>query len=231
MTPASLYLQEDGGLAFSTPAANPVGFDTYESDPANPVPYTQEITFSSTREYMVEDQRFVSTRPDVLVYETEVLEQDLTLAGPITANLFVSTTGTDADYIIKLIDVFPDDEKEWQKPEEKYLKAPMAGYQMLVRAEVMRAKFRNSFVNPEPLVPDQVTEVRFRAPDIFHTFKKGHRIMVHVQSSWFPLVDRNPQQFLDIYNATDADYLRATHRIYRSAQYPSHLSIGQLAGK
>jgi putative CocE/NonD family hydrolase len=225
---AAFYFRPGGGLA-STPSVEAgAAYDEYLSDPANPVPYTQEVTIARTREYMVEDQRFVSERPDVLVYQTEVLTEDVTLAGPVTADLFVSTTGTDADIIVKLIDVYPDDAPEHQPPDEKYLDVPMAGYQMLVRGEVFRAKFRNSFEHPEPLVPGEVTEVRFDMPDVFHTFRAGHRIMVQVQSTWFPLVDRNPQQFMDIYGATDADFQAATHRIHRSAAYPSHVRIGRL---
>lgn len=222
---ASLYLQADGGLSFSAPANDDNPSDSYVSDPANPVPYTSEITIRRTREYMVEDQRFVAGRKDVLAYQTEVLDEDVTLAGPIKANLYVSTTGTDADFIVKLIDAYPND---FPEHEDKYFDVPMGGYQMLVRSEVMRAKFRNSFEKPEPLVPGEVTLVEWDTPDIFHTFKAGHRIMVQVQSSWFPLVDRNPQIFVDIYSASEDDFQTATHTIYRSAKYPSSLRIGKL---
>ncbi|MEZ4699060.1 MAG: CocE/NonD family hydrolase [Rhodothermales bacterium] len=227
MTTRTLYFGDNGRLSFEAPTASGDAADAYVSDPANPVPYTQEKTTNRTREYMVEDQRFVSDRPDVLVYQTEPLTEDVTFAGPITANLFVSTTGTDADFVVKLIDVYPDDTPEHQEPADKYLNVPMAGYQMLVRGEVFRAKFRNSYERPEPLTPGKVETVRFDTPDIFHTFKAGHRIMVHVQSSWFPLVDRNPQQFLDIPEATDADFKAATHRVFRSAAHPSRLEVGQ----
>jgi putative CocE/NonD family hydrolase len=224
-SPISFYLREEGGLSFSAPTENGGAADSYISDPANPVPYTSEITIRRTREYMVEDQRFAASREDVLVYQTDVLREDVTLVGPVNANLYVSTTGTDADFIVKLIDVYPDD---FPEHEDKYLDVPMAGYQMLVRAEVMRAKFRNSFEHPEPLVPGEVTFVEWETPDIFHTFKAGHRIMLQVQSSWFPLVDRNPQTFVDIYNASEDDFQKATHTIYRSAKYPSNLRVGKL---
>lgn len=222
--PASLYFREDGGLSFEPPAA--AGEDRYESDPARPVPYTQEVTIARTREYMVEDQRFAARRPDVLVYQTPPLAEDVTLAGPLTADLFVSTTGTDADFVVKLVDVYPDDAP---RHDSTYMNVPMAGYQMLVRGEVMRAKFRNSYEHPEPLTPGQVTPLRFTLPDVFHTFRRGHRIMVQVQSSWFPLVDRNPQTFTDIYNATEADFRKATHTVYHSPQHPSRLVVGRLS--
>lgn len=225
LTDTELFLGPDGRLAF-TPPSEPAAFDEYVSDPANPVPYTQEIRIDRTREYMVEDQRFAAERPDVLVYQTDVLAEDVTLAGPLTARLYVETTGTDADFVVKLIDVYPDDAPE--PAFDKYLDVPMAGYQMLVRGDVFRARFRNDYEHPEPLVPGQVTEIIFDAPDLFHTFRAGHRIMVQVQSSWFPLVDRNPQRFVDIYHANDADFQAATHRIHRSPTYPSHLRIGRL---
>ncbi|MDZ4698919.1 MAG: CocE/NonD family hydrolase [Rhodothermales bacterium] len=225
MTTRSIYFHADGRLSFDPPPAD--GADSYASDPANPVPYTQEKTTSRSREYMVEDQRFVAGRPDVLVYQTEPLTEDITFAGPVATTLHISTTGTDADFIVKLIDVFPDDTPEHLEPADKYLDVPMAGYQMMVRGEVFRAKFRNSFETPEPLTPGAMETIRFAAPDIFHTFKAGHRIMVQIQSTWFPLVDRNPQQFMDIYSADDADFLPATHTVHRSATHPSRLEIGQ----
>jgi len=225
VTVASLYFNADGTLTLDPPGDTAQQSDSYVSDPANPVPYTQEITTVRTREYMVEDQRFVAARPDVLVYRTDVLTEDVTLAGPVTADLFISTTGTDADFVVKLIDVYPDDAPGVDEP---YLNVPMGGYQMLVRGEVMRAKFRNSFEVPQPLAPGEVTRVTFDAPDIFHTFRAGHRIMVQVQSSWFPLVDMNPQTFVDIYNASEADFRTATHTLYRSADYPSRVTVGRL---
>ena len=226
-TPVSYYLGENGGLSTAPPLT--VDSDQYVSDPANPVPYTKEKRIDRTREYMVEDQRFVSDRDDVLFYQSEVLTEDLTFAGPISVELFVESTGTDADFIVKVIDVFPDDMPEWQTKEEKYLpNDAMAGYQMMVRGEVFRAKFRNSFEFPEPLVPGEVARVAYDTPDILHTFKAGHRIMVQVQSSWFPLVDRNPQTFVDIYNADESDFQAATQTIHRSSQYPSRITMQQV---
>jgi len=155
------------------------------------------------------------------VYESEVLTEDVTILGAVFANLFVSTTGTDADYVVKLIDVFPDSTQNHHANEQ----VPMSGYQMLVRGEVMRGRFRNSFEKPEPFTPNKVEKVRFLLPDVSHTFQKGHRIMVQVQNSWFPLVDRNPQKFVDIYTANDSDFQKATHRIYFDTQRPSHLEV------
>ena len=178
-----------------------------------------------TREYMIDDQRFAATRPDVLVYQTGPLDEAVTAAGPIVATLYVSTSGTDSDYVVKLIDVFPDNTPD-NDPNPTGVK--MGGYEMLVRGEPMRARFRNSFSKPEAMVPNRVTKVEFTLPDINHSFQKGHRIMVQVQSSWFPLVDRNPQKFVDINKATEADFQKATERVYRSPQYSSHLSLNVL---
>ena len=210
-----IFLDANGDLSFT--AVSATAFDEYVSDPARPVPFINNIAIGMTREYMVDDQRFAATRPDVLVYQTPVLDHDITLAGPIKATLYVSTTGTDADFVVKLIDVFPNDAPE-----------KMAGYQMLVRGEPMRARFRNSFSKPEAMTPGQVTKVEFTLPDVNHAFKRGHRIMVQVQSSWFPLVDRNPQKFVDIYRATEADFQKATQRVYRGGSNASRLTISVL---
>jgi uncharacterized protein len=219
----SLYMRESGRLSFEEPKEVNESYDEYVSDPNNPVPYTSEKVRTRGTGYMIEDQRFSSNRPDVLSYQTDPLAEDLTLAGPITADLFVSTTGTDADFIVKLIDVYPNDD-----PNQTALRqnTNMRGFQMLVRAEVMRGKFRHSFSRPEPFVSNKPAEVKFKLQDVHHTFKAGHRIMVQVQSSWFPLVDRNPQKFVDIYHATEHDFQKATHRIYRSARLSSHLKVG-----
>jgi putative CocE/NonD family hydrolase len=225
----SLYLRAGRGLSFDPPTeASADATDSYLSDPAKPVPYTSEVRTTRGVEYMVEDQRFAARRPDVLVYQSETLDRDLTLAGPVTADLHVAATGTDADFVVKLIDVFPEDHPDLKK-EEKHLNVPMGGYQMLVRGDVMRAKFRNSYAHPEPLEPGKVTSVRFELPDVGHCFKTGHRIMVQIQSSWFPLVDRNPQTFVDIYKAADDDFQAATHRVFRSAKHPSRLQVAVLA--
>jgi hypothetical protein len=225
LQPRALYFHANGKLSFDAPKNSGEAFDEYLSDPAKPVPYTNEITNSRGTGYMIEDQRFAARRPDVLVYETEVLAEDLTLGGPITADLFVATTGTDADFVVKLIDVYPDNAPN-NSPLGGGVK--MGGFQMLVRAEVMRGKFRHSYSKPEPFIPNKPDEVRIGLNDVYHTFKAGHRMMVQVQSSWFPLVDRNPQKFTDIYHATEADFRQATHRVYRSARLSSHLKIGVL---
>lgn len=224
----SIYFRANGKLAFDAPKDSGEAFDEYLSDPARPVPYTNVITNSRGTGYMIEDQRFAARRPDVLTFETGALDEDLTLAGPVTADLFVSTTGTDADFIVKLIDVYPDNAPNNSPSGANVRTTPLGGFQMLVRAEVMRGKFRKSFSKPEPFAPGKPDEVKIAMNDIHHTFKTGHKIMVQVQSSWFPLVDRNPQKFVDIYNATDADFQKATHRVYRSARLSSHLKVGVL---
>lgn len=215
-----LYLLPEGRLGFAPPAA--AGFDEYISDPAKPVPYIAGIANTMTREHILDDQRFAATRPDVLVYQTEPLENELTFAGPIETSLQVSTTGTDADWVVKLIDVYPPD---YPDPTPNPSGVRMGGYQQLVRGEPFRGKFRNGFDKPEPFTPGQPAKVAFTMPDAFHTFRAGHRIMVQVQSSWFPLVDRNPQKFVDIYTARKADFQKATHRIHRGPGGPSFLKM------
>lgn len=217
-----LFLQSGGGLSFVRPAAKDKSFDEYLSDPARPVPFINGVAIGMTREYMTADQRFASRRPDVLVYQTEPLIENLTVAGPITATLYVSTSGTDSDFIVKLIDVLPNDTPDNDANPEG---VRLGGYQMLVRGEPMRARFRNSFSKPERMSPNKVTKVEFTLPDVNHSFLKGHRIMVQIQSSWFPLVDRNPQKFVDINRATAADFQKATQRVYRSGQYSSSLTL------
>ncbi len=215
-----LYLHANGRLSFEK--ENTEGYDEYVSDPASPVPYQAGIQRQRTREYMVDDQRFAARRPDVQVYRSDVLTEDVTLTGPLMANLFVSTTGTDADYVVKLIDEHPVDNTATGTG---YEGKNLSGYQMMVRGEVFRGKFRNSFEHPEPFNPGEITPVSYSLPDVAHTFKKGHRIMIQIQNSWFPLVDRNPQQFLDIYHARDSDFIKATHRLYRGGDHASHLTI------
>jgi putative CocE/NonD family hydrolase len=211
----ALYLAAGGKLAAAAPGARGA-YDEYQSDPAKPVPYTNEIAVSYPRTFMVEDQRFAARRTDVLTYQTEPLTKDLTMAGPIEAALHVSTSGTDSDWIVKVIDVYPDN----------YFR--LGGYQQLVRGDVMRAKFRHSFEKPEALAPNQPTPLNFTMQDVYHTFRKGHRIMVQVQSSWFPLVDRNPQTFVDIYKAKESDFQKATQRVYHTAAMPSQIKISVL---
>jgi putative CocE/NonD family hydrolase len=218
----SIYLQENGKLAWNKSSAKN-SYDEYVSDPSHPVPYTEDVHFDRTREYMTDDQRFASRRTDVLTYQTDVLTEDLTLAGVVTADLKVSISSTDADFVVKLIDVFPDDFKyETTTNEESY---PMGGYQMLVRGEIMRGKFRNSFSTPEPFKANKVDEVKFDLPDVAHSFKKGHRLMIQIQSSWFPLADRNPQKFLNIYEASDRDFQKATIHIYHDAVNSSNIVL------
>ena len=216
-TPTPVYLQPGGGLSWTAPAGSG-GFSEYVSDPAKPVPYTEAVHFQRTREYMTDDQRFASRRPDVLVFETEPLTSDVTLGGPIVADLETSISTTDADFIVKIIDVFPDNFSYPSSFIGNGKPYPMGGYQMLVRGEVMRGRFRQSFASPVAFVPGQLSEVRYTLPDVAHTFKAGHRIMIQVQSSWFPLVDRNPQQFVDIYHAKDSDFVKSTIRIYGTSK-------------
>ncbi|MGI8582880.1 MAG: CocE/NonD family hydrolase, partial [Chitinophagaceae bacterium] len=197
-------------------------YTEYISDPKKPVPYTNGIYRQRTNEYMVEDQRFTSTRPDVVVFETTPFENDLTVTGSILADLFVSTTGTDADFIVKVIDVLPDNEIT---PRGSPRGTSMAGFQRLVRAEVMRGKFRNSYEKPEPFSPNKISEVKFALNDVAHTFKKGHKIMVQVQSSWFPLVDINPQKFMRIPDAEESDFIKVTIRIYHDGMHNSKIVL------
>ena len=222
----TLYLGPVGGLSFDHPSGGEESFDEYVSDPAKPVPFIPNVAVTMTREHMVDDQRFAASRPDVLVYQTEPLDHDVTVAGPLKATLQVSTTGTDSDWVVKLIDVYPGD---YPNPEPNPDGVQMGGYQQLVRGEAMRGKFRNSYEQPEAFDPGKVTQVKWVLPDICHSFRSGHRIMVQVQSSWFPLVDRNPQTLCDIYHAKAEDFKRATQRVYRSAAAASALEVRVLA--
>jgi putative CocE/NonD family hydrolase len=197
-------------------------YDEFISDPAKPVPYIDKIGIGMDKEYMIADQRFASRRTDVLTYQTGVLDKDLTLAGPIDVELVVSTSSTDADWVVKIIDVYPDDAAD---PDPNPANVRMGGYQQLVRGDVMRGKFRKSLEKPEPFEPNKPTSVKFTLPDIYHTFRPGHKLMVQVQSSWFPLVDRNPQTFCDIYKATEADFTKATHRVYHFAENGSKILV------
>ncbi|TWJ04520.1 hypothetical protein JN11_00229 [Mucilaginibacter frigoritolerans] len=216
--PTAIYLKDKGKLSFTVDNTAKPTFDTYISDPAKPVPYTQDVHYNRTRNYMTDDQRFASRRTDVLAFETDTLTSDLTLAGPVVADLMVSLSNTDADFVVKVIDVFPDNgsynDVDIYAETDPVLKYPMGGYQMLVRAEIMRGRYRNSYSNPEAFVPGKPTQVKYTLPDVAHTFKKGHRLMIQVQSSWFPLVDRNPQQFIDIYHAKEDDFIKETINVY-----------------
>jgi len=222
--PLRLFLRAEERLAVDPPARGEAPYTEYVSDPNEPVPYTDQIRIVLTpRLYMTEDQRFAERRPDVIEFQTEVLEEDLTLAGDIVAHLEVSTTGTDADWIVKLIDVYPDDEPNLEHTSEHIR---LAGYQQMVRSEIIRGRYRNSYENPEPFVPGQVSEVTLPLQDVLHTFKQGHRIMVQVQSTWFPLFDRNPQKYVDnIFEASEDDFIRATHRVYHAPRRASHIDV------
>ena len=225
----NLYITSDGRLSFENASSQikpgdrdkrPAFYSEYISDPAHPVPYTEDVHEYRTREYMTDDQRFAERRPDVLTFKTEILQEDLTVAGEITADIMTAISTTDADFVVKIIDVFPDDfvypgfvPSPRRSAGGDY---PMGGYEMLVRGEIMRGKYRNSFEKPEAFVPNKITEVKYALPDIAHTFKKGHRLMIQIQSTWFPLADRNPQKFMNIYKAEPGDYQKATIRIYHS---------------
>ncbi len=219
----TFHLRADGVLSQEPPPDGADSFDEYTSDPAKPVPFTLEVTTDYPRGYPVHDQRFAASRPDVLVYQTEPLEEDLTVGGPLAVDLHVSTTGTDADWVVKLIDVYDIDHPNPQ-PNPAYV--VMGGYQQLLRGDVMRARFRNSFEKPEPLEPGKVTRITFTMPDILHTFRRGHRVMVQVQSTWFPLVERNPQTYVDnIAYARPEDYRKATQRVIRAPDHPSSVTL------
>ncbi|MBT6033797.1 MAG: CocE/NonD family hydrolase [Kordiimonadaceae bacterium] len=221
-TERKFYLDDGGTLSFQKPDKSALDYDEYVSDPAKPVPYTAQIGTRLPTEYMVEDQRFASRRPDVLTYQSEVLSQGVTMSGPITVDFHVSTSGTDADWVVKVIDVYPDDAKN---PENIPRGSTMGGYQMMVRGDIIRGKFRNSFENPEPFEPNKVTRVKFELPDVQHKFKEGHKIMIQVQSSWFPLMDRNPQSFVHVYKADEKDFVKATQRIFHTDEYPSNITV------
>jgi putative CocE/NonD family hydrolase len=235
--PKTLYLKSGGKLGWTQDGGK--AYDEYVSDPAKPVPYTNAVAMNVPQEYVVGDQRFAASRTDVLVYQSEVLEEDITIAGPVTPKLFVSTSGTDSDFVVKLIDVYPAELNTANvAPTPGSNAAPrdvpvpgvqMAGFQQLIRGEPFRAKFRKSFVTPSPMVPNQVEKIEFALPDILHTFRRGHRIMLQIQSSMFPLVDRNPQTFVSIPQAKASDYVKATQRVFRGGAEASALSVLVLA--
>jgi hypothetical protein len=218
----TLYFHAGGKLSFDPPVAGTATFAEYISDPARPVPFTSVIAPGMTREHMVDDQRFAASRTDVLVFQTEPLNEDVTFCGPLVPELFVSTSGTDSDWVVKLIDVYPD---SFPNPDPNPKGVQMGGYQQLVRGELFRGKFRNSFEKPEPFVPGQTARVSYPMPGICHAFRTGHRIMVQVQSSWFPLVDRNPQRFMDIYQAKPEDFQKATQRVYHAPGQASGVKV------
>ncbi len=216
IAPLRLYFGEKGKLSINKPANEQAVFE-YVSDPAKPVPYTSQtegLTFTP-RLFMSDDQRQASTRPDVLTFESDLLTDDVTVAGEILAKLKVSMTGTDADFIVKLIDVYPNDHPNYPHNPANVI---MGGYQQLVRSEVFRGRFRNSFEKPEPFSPDEITDVNFPLQDILHTFKKGHKMMIQIHSTWFPYIDRNPQKYVDnIYKANADDFIKSTIRVHGSS--------------
>ena len=217
-----LYFLPNGKLSFEAPKDKGNTFNEFVSDPNKPVPFINHQTMDMDREYMTSDQRFSAARPDVLTYQTDILTNDATLVGDIRANLSISTTGTDADWVVKVIDVYPDtvQNNKWTGKDVQ-----MAGYQQMVRSEAMRGKFRYGFDRPVAFTPGKVSQVNFELQDIQHTFKTGHRIMVQVQSTWFPLIDRNTQQFQDIMKAKDTDFKSETHRVFTSVAQPSFLRV------
>ncbi|MEO8371992.1 MAG: CocE/NonD family hydrolase [Candidatus Solibacter sp.] len=230
--PTTIYLDTKGAIAWQPPAQ--AAFDEYLSDPNKPVPYIGALATRVLNSYMTEDQRFAGMRPDVLVYKTAVLDRDVTVFGPIGVDLRVSTTGTDSDFDVKLIDVYPGDAPDYNAP-APVAAAPgaapapavsiMGGYQQLVRGEPFRGKFRKSFEKPVPFEPGKPDRITFDMPDIAHTFRAGHRIMVQIQSSWFPLTDRNPQKFMEIPKALNSDFVKATQRVYTGAAEGSKITL------
>jgi putative CocE/NonD family hydrolase len=229
VTKKNLYFRAGGALSYEAPTEDSASAsDEYPSDPAKPVPHSLKITGNPDDNWRIEDQRLYSTRPDVLTYETPLLDQDVTIAGPVHVSLFASTSGTDSDWVVKLIDIYPDDAPEGKTAAGEI---GMAGYQMLVGVDLMRGRYRRSFAHPEPMTPGEPTPIAFDILDRCHTFRKGHRIGVQVQSSFFPFVDRNPQTFVDIYHARPEDYRKAVQRISRSVALPSHLELPVLGAR
>ncbi len=222
----TFYLLADGRLSNDPPpVGNAADFDEYTSDPSRPVPFINEVTTRMAYEYMDGDQRFAATRPDVLVHQTEPLEHDVTVVGPIDVSLFVSTTGTDSDFDVKLIDVYPGN---YPDPQANPANVRMGGYQQLVRGEPFRGKFRKGFDKPTAFEPGKPDRIEFEMPAVYHTFRRGHRIMVQVQSTWFPLTDRNPQKFIKISDAREPDFQKAAERVYHTAKMPSSLTVNVL---
>jgi uncharacterized protein len=234
----TLYLHANGVLSFDPPKQEAAAYDEYVSDPNKPVPFVSYVAQTVPQEYMLSDQRFANSRNDVLTYQTDVLQEDVTIAGPVSPRLFVSTTGTDSDWDVKLIDVYPPDypqSKLDERPDDRARPTDvppptftMGGYEQLVRGEPFRGKFRHSFEKPEPFTPNKVEEVTFAMQDVNHTFQRGHRIMVQIQSTWFPLTDRNPQVFINIPDAKPSDFVKATQRIYHAPSQASAIETNVL---
>ena len=211
--PERFYFRASGGLSAAAPTEES-GYDEYASDPSHPTPFFEKPTLDMEQSYMDADQRFVERRPDVLTFRTAPLLEDMTIAGPVSPRLFVSTSGTDSDFVVKLIDVYPESSD-----------GKLSGYEQLVRGEPFRGKFRHSFETPQPFEPNRLEEIQFAMPDVYHCFQKGHRVMIQIQSSWFPLVDRNPQTFMDIRTAHGSDFKKATERLYRSKTAASYIEV------
>jgi putative CocE/NonD family hydrolase len=224
--PQRYYFAAAQQLSDQAPATADLAWDEFVSDPQRPVPFSEDIDTGMTVAYMTDDQRFAARRPDVLVYQTEPLREPMTICGPLLVDLRVSTSQSDADWVVKLIDIFPAD-----APDSRFARRGqhMSNYQMMVRSDVIRGRFRDDPARPQPFVSDQPTTVRLPLQDVLHTFQAGHRIMIQVQSSWFPLVDRNPQKYVDnIFLAQPDDFVKATHRVYRCAEQPSSIEFGVL---
>ncbi|MEZ4383022.1 MAG: CocE/NonD family hydrolase [Nannocystaceae bacterium] len=231
VTERALYLGEGGVLAIDAAPPASRAMDRFVSDPARPVPSTEDVALGMTREYMTDDQRFAARRPDVLTYQTAPLTEDLTLAGPLTAELWVATSERDADWVVKLVDVFPDDADDSEHPHMRAGKRA-SGYQMMVRSEVLRGRYRDGYERARPFTPNKPTAVKVPLQDVLHTFKAGHRIMIQIQSTWFPMVDRNPQRWVEnIFEAKDDDFRAATHTVFRERAHPSRIVVGALPAR
>jgi putative CocE/NonD family hydrolase len=219
----TMYTHADGSLSMN-PSATLSGYSEFLSDLSKPVPYSEDIKFNFTpRKYMSDDQRFAARRPDVLVFETDVLSEDITLAGEIFTELYVSTTGTDADWVVKLVDVYPHDtpNEDWVTPNQK-----LSNYHQMVRSEVIRGRYRDSFSDPKPFMPNAITRVPLQLQDVYHTFKKGHKIQIQIQSTWFPLIDRNPQRYIpNIFKANEEDFINAFHRVYHGGDQGTNIKV------
>lgn len=223
---ARLYLRENGLLSMEAPANTDPAFEEFISDPNKPVPYSRNLSPQRVKDWLAEDQRFAAMRPDVVVYESEPLENDTTIAGPLSADIWVSTSATDADWIVKLVDEYPPAIPGFSKEDERAGKKNRGMQQSLVRGDIFRGRFRDGYDTPKPFVAGEVTHIQFALPDVFHTFRRGHRIVLHVQSTWFPFYDRNPQKFVpNIFEAKPSDFVKAAHRIYRAKDTPSGLDV------
>lgn len=221
---AALYLQNGNQLSFVKPVTEVDEFAEFVSDPSHPVPYTKSITTRWEKNYMVEDQRFAGSRPDVLSFSTVTLNEDVTFAGPLNVDLWVSTTGSDADWVVKLIDVFPGDAPNYVDDT-----TPRGSQQVMIRGDIFRGRYRESYSKPKPFIPNKVTRIKYELQDILHTFKRGHKIMIQIQSSWFPMFDRNPQKYVEnIFEAKDNDFIKATHQVFFDGNHPSHIEVGIL---